>query len=135
MSSVFKTPSTTHYKKRFLVREGNEYIPIKFEDVAYFHREEVVFVKLLNGNSYMVKYSLNQLENLIDPNLFVRANRKFIVHIDSIAAIMKGRNGGYLLKLDLSPQKLITISNQRYNVVKQLFNSFFQVEIHVRPMH
>lgn len=90
------------YKSRFLVRAGNMIKSIKIEDVAYFIFEDRnTMIVTFKGRKYPVKQTLDDLENLLNPLQFIRANRQFIVSIDSIDSIhpwFKGR-----LKLDLSP--------------------------------
>jgi DNA-binding LytR/AlgR family response regulator len=89
------------YKARFLVKAGNKLVPITIDEVAYFYKDEIVFL-LTNGNKkYHVNYSLDELERILDPRLFFRANRQFIVHVQSIESIhpyFKGK-----LKLQLQP--------------------------------
>ena len=90
------------YKSRFLVKLGQHMETFSTRDVPYFYSEDkVVFLAAPDKRIYPVNYSLDQLEEQLDPRLFFRINRKLIVNVKSIQRIhpyFKGR-----LKLELDP--------------------------------
>lgn len=90
------------YKERFLVKAGSKLMPIEIVQVAYFYRdEEVVHLVTCKGKRYSVNYSLEELENMLDPGLFFRLNRQIITSfsaLDEIHNYYKGK-----LKIDLKP--------------------------------
>ncbi len=76
------------YKTRFLIRTGEKYRSIPVSDISHFAiRERNVFLTDNQGRDYGVDYSLEQLENMLDPRKFFRINRECIVHINSIATM------------------------------------------------
>lgn len=90
------------YQKRFLVYAGNKIQTIAASNVAYFMADQkVVFLYAASGKRFMVDFSLDKLESLLDPEHFFRINRQFILNIQSIRnmyAYSKGR-----VKIDLEP--------------------------------
>ena len=79
-----KMPGNGH-KKRFLVKRGLDYISIKTEEIAYFYAtHKVVFLVHTDGNKFILDQSLSDLEKQIDPGLFYRVNRKYLIHINAI---------------------------------------------------
>lgn len=90
------------FKARFLVKVGNIIKTISITEVAYFLFEDrTTLLTTKDKHRYPVKYTLDELELMLDPHQFTRANRQFIINIDAIHKIhpwFKGR-----LKLDLSP--------------------------------
>ncbi|MFT5601645.1 MAG: DNA-binding LytR/AlgR family response regulator [Flavobacteriales bacterium] len=88
-------------KERFLVNKGDELIVINSSEIAYFFKSESSYLVLKNGERHAIKYSLEQLENLIDSNHFYRINRQLISSIHSIDKISLWFNGK--LKLELTP--------------------------------
>ncbi len=75
-------------KRRFLVKRGMDYISIKIEEIAYFYAtHKVVCLVDAKGNKFILDQSLSDLENLIDPRIFYRVNRKYLIHINSIKKI------------------------------------------------
>jgi DNA-binding LytR/AlgR family response regulator len=93
-----QTPS---YKKRFLVKTGDKMSLVNTEEIAYFYSEDgYTFIKTQQAN-VIIDYSLDDLEEIMDPSEFFRLNRKFIVHINSIQNIRTYFNGR--LSISLNP--------------------------------
>ena len=91
------------FKTRFLVKNGEQLIPINQEQVAYFYTtNEMACLVATDGRQYLVDYKLEELESLVDPLNFFRLNRQFIARIDAIHKIHTYFNGK--LKIELRPQ-------------------------------
>jgi|TARA_B100001093_G_scaffold44947_1_gene38203 DNA-binding LytR/AlgR family response regulator len=92
------------YKKRFMVKIGNVIRSVNVQDIAYFFsHERINYLVKFNGKKFPIDNSLDEVEELLDPEVFFRANRQFIINIDSIAEIhpyFKGR-----VKLNLEPNQ------------------------------
>ena len=108
-------------KERFLVKEGSEYIPIKTVDVAYFYRSTVVFIKMFNGKSYLINYSLSQLEHLLPQHLFIRLNRQIIANVNAIESFAK-RDSSYFVKLRPVCPEDMSISQESYANLKRVLS-------------
>lgn len=68
-------------KERFLIKIGEHYKSVPTTDIACFYiLERSVFLLTCSGKSYPVDYSLDKIEQLVDPGLFFRVNRNFIVN-------------------------------------------------------
>jgi two-component system response regulator LytT len=91
------------YKTRFLVNKGDVLLPVTVAETAYFYAEDkAVFLVSADNKKYLINYSLDELEDKLDPKLFFRVNRQFIC---SIKAISKAHNYfNYRLKLALQPE-------------------------------
>lgn len=90
------------YKKRFLVKQGQRLIPVDISEIAFFYTEDKVsFIRTFTDQRYMVDHSLDELEELLDPEDFFRANRQFIVSPKSLDGIHHHFNGK--LKVNLRP--------------------------------
>ena len=83
------------YKSRFVVRIGEHIKTIAIEDVAYFYSsEKSSFLRSISGRDFAIEYTLDQLEQELDPHKFFRVSRKFIiamVHIKDIIAYSGNR--------------------------------------------
>ena len=72
------------YKNRFVVKVGLHIRSIPVEEIDYFFIcEKSTFICTKEGKNYAIDYYLDQLEKLVDPRLFFRINRKFIININS----------------------------------------------------
>ena len=91
-----------NYKSRFLCKLGNKIKSIPAEKVAYFYsQDKLTFLVDTNEQRLPVNNTLDEIDQMLDPDCFFRVNRKYITHFDAISEIhpyFKGR-----LKLKLSP--------------------------------
>lgn len=75
-------------KNRFMVKIGDNIISIKTEEIIHFIAEDGVVLLVINTHKrYTIDYTLDQLENMIDSNLFFRINRKVIISMSSIEKV------------------------------------------------
>ena len=98
-----KTPS---YKTRFMVKIGEHLQTIAAEDIDYFMGEnKTVWLYHKNGRKYIVDYTLDQLEDLLEPNHFFRLNRQFITTIGAIKDAIAYSNSRLKIILQNPPNK------------------------------
>ncbi|WP_338874040.1 LytTR family DNA-binding domain-containing protein [Spirosoma sp. SC4-14] len=70
----------TWFRDRFLVHMGQRLLPIDVTEVAYFFSaNKLTYLKTVADKQYAIDYSLDELEQALDPRRFYRANRQFIV--------------------------------------------------------
>ncbi|WP_154859385.1 LytR/AlgR family response regulator transcription factor [Cyclobacterium xiamenense] len=92
----------TPYRKRFLLAYGNTIKSIGIAEVAYFFAEnKAVYLVDQSGSKYVLDETLDQLAEGLDPEVFFRVNRSFVVQVAAIRqmhAYSRSR-----IKLDLQP--------------------------------
>ncbi|MCC5929628.1 MAG: response regulator transcription factor [Cyclobacteriaceae bacterium] len=94
---------TPEYKKRILIQIGEKIKKIEITDVAYFYVfEKGCYLRTFQGNNYLIDYTLEKLETLVDPSCFFRINRKFLVNMSSISNMIAYSRSR--IKLDLTPK-------------------------------
>ena len=95
-------PVSSEYRERFLLKQGSRLVPIEIEEIAYFYSQErLSFMKTWDERSYVVDYTLDELECLLNPKHFFRANRQIILCAKSVDKVHLHFNSR--LKLDLKP--------------------------------
>ncbi|HEY9123584.1 MAG TPA: LytTR family DNA-binding domain-containing protein [Bacteroidales bacterium] len=112
--SILKNFINKEYRERFLVYHGDNLIPIMVNDVAYFESEDgVTFLTTKSGKRHIISESLDQLENELNAKAFFRANRQFILSVESIEKIHNF--GRQKLKIQVKPasDKEIYVSKLR----------------------
>lgn len=78
------------YKSRFLLHYRETYKVIPVKEIDYISLEHKnVHLHLLDGSSIVVPYTLEEIEEQLDPQFFFRVNRQYILHINSIDSIHK----------------------------------------------
>ncbi|WP_421870813.1 LytR/AlgR family response regulator transcription factor [Marinoscillum sp.] len=90
------------FKSRFLIKSGVKIVAVSIEKVAYFYSQnKLTYLVTKDGKKFPLDQTLEVLEEQLDPDVFMRANRQFIVSFGSISEIhpyFKGR-----LKIELEP--------------------------------
>jgi two-component system response regulator LytT len=101
-------------KRRFLVKQGQKFIPLETSEIAYFYTEDKVsFIRTFMDQRFVVDHSLDELEQLLDPNHFFRANRQFIVSPKSLDGIHNHFNGKLKINLKPSLSDEVFVSRER----------------------
>lgn len=124
IANGLKNPeSNLVYKKRFLVKTGDKFIPVGIADVAYFSFvDKLTFLTTTAQKRYMLDHTLDELEDIIDPHLFFRLNRQYIAAVGSIKLVHNYFNGK--LKVMVSPEipEGIIVSKERAQSFKTWLN-------------
>ena len=107
-----KQPATS--RSRFLIRQGSKYIPIEIKDVAYFYAEgRYTYLKTWEGKNWIVDHTLEELEKMVDPHFFFRANRGFFIHATAVKQMVKDFTGRLRLELQPTFPEEVYISKER----------------------
>ena len=73
------------FKSRFLIKIGDKFKSVPVKEISHFHIcQKNVFLKDFQDKDYGIDYSLEQLQNILDPRKFFRINRDCIINIDAI---------------------------------------------------
>jgi two-component system, LytTR family, response regulator LytT len=76
------------YKKRFVVSIANKIKVVETGEVAFFYsKEKNTFLCTMQNNHYPLEFSLDHIEQIINPEKFFRVNRQYIVNYSSFAKI------------------------------------------------
>ncbi|HEX2608254.1 MAG TPA: LytTR family DNA-binding domain-containing protein [Flavisolibacter sp.] len=94
------------YKERFLVNMRNQFIPIPTNEIAFFIKDVLHYIYLFSGDRYIVDCdSMEEIEEVVDPSRFYRANRQYIVNIDAIKSARTKENSKLTIYLKEPLQK------------------------------
>jgi len=114
------TEKTSVPKKRFLIKSGDNYMNINSSDVAYLLSEDsVTFAVLFTGKRYIVNNTITELSEQMDPDRFFRANRKFILNIESVKKISSWFNSRLKIKLNPIVNEDVIVSRERVKDFKK----------------
>ncbi|WP_417886838.1 LytR/AlgR family response regulator transcription factor [Zunongwangia sp.] len=98
--SLFNMSAPKTYKSRFSIQVGQHLKIIDSSNIICFYSEnKATYIYTNSGRNYLVDYSLEELEKLLNPDLFFRINRKSIIHIKAIEDIVAFTNSRLELKL------------------------------------
>lgn len=118
LSRVFDEAS---FKSRFLARAGQKMFFVESNDVQYFQADDkIVFLVDKEGNRLVVDYTLEKLQDLLNPKEFFRLNRQVIARYTSIAQIKPYVNSRLKLLLRSgSKTEEVILSRERVHEFKQ----------------
>ena len=92
---------TTNYKERFVIKIGEHIKTVPVNQVLYFMSlQKVTYLIAADGKRYIIDFTLDKVEEMLDPKRFYRINRKMIIHDQAIEDIVAYSNSR--LKLFLS---------------------------------
>ena len=115
---------TKTYKTSYLVNQRDQLIPIKSEQIAYFHIDMgIVKVVTSTKQSYSMDSKLEDIESELDPALFYRVNRQFIVNRNAISNIKFYFNGKLIVSVDPIFEERIVVSKAKATEFKNWMNS------------
>ena len=89
------------YAEIFPVHVGRTVVIIRKNEVSAFVKEEIIFLVNNEGKKFITDFrSLDEVEDLLDPELFYRANRQCLVNINAIESYKTDASFKILLKLN-----------------------------------
>jgi DNA-binding LytR/AlgR family response regulator len=115
--------SKPKYKERFVVNSNNRWTPVETKEIAVICRETLNYLYKFNGEKLIFDYTpMDDLEKVLDPDIFFRANRQTIVNINAILSVKPLDNQKLMLLLK-SPLKMeIDISRIKAPLLKMFLD-------------
>lgn len=108
------------YKHRFMVKVGNQFRSFNVDEIAYFKSHGGLIYLYTHANQcYPIEYSIDQLEDILNPIQFFRINRKFMVSVRAVVEIHSYFNSRLLLKLLPKEEGQVIVSRERTTKFKR----------------
>jgi DNA-binding LytR/AlgR family response regulator len=119
----FRSPEKSAYKDRFLISKGDSMVPVKVNEIACFYAEDKeVFMLTHENKRYIIPYSIEELASRLDPKLFFRVSRQFIISGDAIRKVHTYFNFKLKVEISADPNKEIIVSRSRSSAFKAWMN-------------
>ncbi|KPM31496.1 LytTR family two component transcriptional regulator [Croceitalea dokdonensis DOKDO 023] len=108
------------FKKRFLIKENNKLKIVDINNVNFFYSKDgQTFIVEKTGCEHPVDYTLERLEDLLDPEDFFRINRKTTININQIFSVEDYFNSRLKIKLQNNKKDLdLVVSRNRVKYFK-----------------
>ncbi len=107
-----------HYQQQFLVALGGRFVPVRVEEVVAA-RSYLKSVQLLDrdGREWLLDQPLIDVEACLDPKLFTRLSRQWLVRVSAISELTRGPDG---YAVSLPPlETALKVSRARVAALKQ----------------
>lgn len=105
---------TKKYKERFVVKIGEHIRTLAVAETAYFYsQEKATYLQTNEKNRFIIDYTLEQVEQLIDPEKFFRINRKYLISLEAVKDIIAYSNSRLRLILNHSDEMDAIVSRDK----------------------
>jgi two-component system, LytTR family, response regulator LytT len=105
---------TKDYRKRFLVKHGQKLVSVEVGDIAYFFSDgRLNFFKTTDNRKFVVDYTMDELNDMLDPDRYFRISRSFFISVDSVAQIHDYFGNRLLLHLKPETDKEAIVSREK----------------------
>lgn len=102
------------YKSNFLIPHKDKFIPLSVDRIACFYTEnKTVKIIMEDNETYNMDSSLEDLTNQLNPSLFFRANRQYIVSHKAIKDISIWFGSKLSINLEAAVPERIIVSKAR----------------------
>lgn len=125
--AIYKLYRTAHIEGKLKIVNSGKITLIGYDEMAFaYSQNKMVYITKRDGSSIPTDFTLNEIEEKIDPHLFYRANRQTIIHASAIEQVQSIENGklSVLLKPALVNKQPLQLTISRYK--KQEFLSWFE---------
>ena len=107
------------YKERFVTKIGDRLKAIPVEEVSFFYSEhKSTRLQLHSGKSYPIDYTLEHLTGMLNPRMFFRLNRKYIISVEAIVEIISYSNSRLKVTLKNRKDKDVLVSREKVSQFK-----------------
>jgi two-component system response regulator LytT len=105
---------TKDYRKRFLVKHGQKLVSVEVDEIAYFFSDgRLNFFKTFDNRKFVVDYTMDELNDMLDPDKYFRISRSFFISVNSVAQIHDYFGNRILLHLKPETDKEAIVSREK----------------------
>jgi len=108
------------FRKRFLVKHAQKLVSVEIDEIAFFYSDgRLNFFKTTDNKKYVVDYTMDELEDMLDPEKYFRISRSFYVSVNSIDKIDDYFGNRLILQLKPSVDKEALVSREKVTDFKK----------------
>lgn len=108
------------FKSKFLVKLGEQLTAVATSNIHHFVAEDGIVLLINNdGKRFPVDFTLDQLENELDPSLFFRINRKVLIQQSTIEKMSVYFNGRLKIQTNFLNDESSIVSRERVSAFKK----------------
>jgi DNA-binding LytR/AlgR family response regulator len=110
---------TKKFKTRFVIKVGEHLRTVEVSAIRFFYsQEKTTFAVTDENRQYILDFTLEQLEDMLDPSDFFRINRKYFVSSNAIQDIINFSNSRLRLVLKASTDNDVIVARERVQEFK-----------------
>jgi DNA-binding LytR/AlgR family response regulator len=117
--SQITTPAHKIYKERFMVHSGKSFTVISSGNIAYFVKDMLIYLVTNDQQKFLTDLqTMDEVEDLLDPKCFYRANRQYIVSIRAVESFRTDIYSKIIVQLKVPLNVSIDISREKAQAFK-----------------
>lgn len=123
LKSLAEESTTRSYKSRFMVKVGDHIRSLTTDQIIFFFADgRDVYLVTQQLRKFIIDFTLESLEEVLEPKTFFRVNRTYILNINSIQDVVMYSNSR--LKVATQPpwDKEIIVSREKVSEFKDWFD-------------
>lgn len=114
---------TRNYKARFMVKLGDHIRSITSDEISFFFADgRDVYLITTQQRKFIIDYTLEALDEILDPKIFYRVNRSYILNISAIQDVVVYSNSRLKITPHANWEKEIIVSRDKVSDFKQWFD-------------
>src|SRR5690606_10578844 len=119
VKKLLVNPLDRGYKKRISVNVGQRIKLISMDDIVCFYsRDKGTYLHTLENRSYLMDSTMDAIYEDLQPDLFFRISRSYIININQIGDILNYTNNRLRLKMNHLEDGQVIVSRQRVKSFK-----------------
>jgi DNA-binding LytR/AlgR family response regulator len=108
------------FRKRFLVKHAQKLVSIEVDEIAYFFSDgRLNFFKTYDNKKFVVDYTMDELEDMLDPEKYFRISRSFYISVNSVDQIHDYFGNRLMLQLKPAVDKESIVSREKVTDFKK----------------
>ena len=108
------------FRKRFLVKHAQKLVSIEVEEIAYFFSDgRLNFFKTFDNRKFVLDYTMDDLEEMLDPEKYFRISRSFYISVESVDQIHEYFGNRLLIYLKPAVDKEAVVSREKVSDFKK----------------
>jgi len=128
VQKAFSDLKAKEYKSRFMVKLGEHIRSITTDQISMLYADgRDVYLVTNQSRKFIIDYTLESLEDILDPKIFFRMNRTFILNINAIKDVLVYSNSRLKITLTQEFDKEIIVSREKVGDFKEWFDGLQKV--------
>ena len=119
IKKMLSNPFEKNYKKRFTVKIGQHLKVISIDEIeCFFSENKGTYIHTSDNRNYLIETILENLEQELDPAIFFRVSRKFIIPLKAIKEIVVYSNSRLKVILPSYKEDEVVVSREKVSDFK-----------------
>ncbi|HTF21240.1 MAG TPA: LytTR family DNA-binding domain-containing protein [Chryseolinea sp.] len=94
-----KTENKTQYDSHIFVQKSEKLLNLPVEEIVYLEASGDYTILTTKGDQFVSSSGIGKLEEILNPETFIRVHRSTIININNLKEIEKHFNGGMVVKM------------------------------------